>query len=170
MTIKIIPSDLLQAQKLVYIPHGFVCTDVVQEAESQEYEACAFHINSRIIQFHVAKITPTKNGQFVTVWKRIGSSPIMPYDITDQVDLFVISVRKGEFLGQFVFPKEVLLQKGYVSKNGKGGKRAMRVYPPWDVIESMQAQKTQAWQILYFLSLEPAVDVDAITRLYNLSL
>lgn len=55
--------------------------------------------------------------------------------------------------GQFVFPKSVLHEKSLVSKEGHGGKQAMRVYPPWDVTENKQAQKTQAWQLLYFFEI-----------------
>ena len=82
----------------------------------------------------------------------------MPYDLNDAVDLFVISVRKDDQFGQFIFPKEILHKKGFVSQNGNGGKRAMRVYPPWSLIESVQAQKTQAWQLLYFIEITPRFD------------
>lgn len=105
--------------------------------------------NKNII-YRIAKITPKKIGQFVLLYKRIGMSLIMPYDLSDQVDLFIVSVHSADNHGQFIFPKEVLFQKGFVSKDGTGGKRAMRVYPPWDVAASPQAKKTQAWQLQYF--------------------
>jgi len=53
-------------------------------------------------------------------------------------------------IGQFVFPKEVLCEKGIISKNSRGGKRAVRIYPPWDQPKSQQAKNTQAWQLNYF--------------------
>ncbi|WP_231938504.1 MepB family protein [Arthrobacter sp. B6] len=31
----------------------------------------------------------------------------------------------------FVFPREALIARGVVSRDFVGGKRAMRVYPPW---------------------------------------
>lgn len=157
--------DLLITQKIAYEPNGLRCDAITQATESQEYGACTFKMNNKIVIFRVAKITPTKIGQFVTLWKRIGSGPIMPYDIADSVDLFVISVRNSSHFGQFVFSKEVLWQKGIVSKNGIGGKRAMRVYPPWDITNSSQAQKTQAWQLLYFVEIEPHSDHTKIRRL-----
>jgi hypothetical protein len=40
--------------------------------------------------------------------------------------------------------------KNYVSKDGKGGKRAMRIYPPWDITDNRQAKKTQAWAVDVF--------------------
>ncbi len=152
--------DLLAAQKLVYESCRLTCTNLMQEAESAEYGACTFEINNHPIKFRTAKITPTKIGQFVTLWKRIGNGPIQPHDITDKVELFVISVRNAKFFGQFVFPKNVLHEKGIIAKAGKGGKRAMRVYPPWDKTQSPQAKKTQAWQVQYFFAIDADKGVD----------
>jgi hypothetical protein len=47
-----------------------------------------------------------------------------------------------------------LADKGIISFNGKEGKRGIRVYPPWDVTTSKQAQQTQSWQIKYFLTIK----------------
>ena len=49
----------------------------------------------------------------------------------------------------------MLYEKGIVSKEGKRGKQAMRVYPPWDIASSRQAKNTQAWQLMYFLKIHP---------------
>lgn len=162
-----IDPDLLEAQRLAYEPVKLNCDMIIQEKESQEYAVCTFEMNNKIINFRVAKITPTKIGQFVTIWKRINNAPIMPYDMSDSFDLFVISVRKAEHFGQFVFPKSVLWQKGFISKNGKDGKRAMRVYPPWDITDSPQAKKTQTWQLIYFFEIQPNVDISKIQRLFS---
>lgn len=121
------------------------------ESESLEYDACKYHLDNFSVLFRTAKITPTKIGQFVTIWKRIGNGPIQPYDETDPIDLFVIATRMGENFGHFVFPKSVLRKRDIVSVNGKGGKRGIRVYPPWDTPASQQAQKTQDWQLEYFV-------------------
>jgi len=163
-------SDLLASNQLAYEPSGLVCTSKpVKEAESEEYGAFVFELSNRRIKFRVAKITPTKNGQFVTLWKRIGSGPIMPYDISDPVDLFVVSVRDGERFGQFVFPKAVLCAKGVLSKAGKGGKRAIRVYPPWVQAQSQQAKTSQTWQLKHFLNIprNSKVDQDRVRKLFS---
>ncbi|MFA6065677.1 MAG: MepB family protein [Candidatus Babeliaceae bacterium] len=163
-----IHPDLLAVQKLAYIPSGLMCTDIVQEAESQEYGACEFTMNNKRIKFRVSKITPTKIGQFVTLWKRSSAGPIAPYDMADAIDFFVVSVRTAEHFGQFVFPKYVLHEHGFVSQYGKGGKRAMRVYPPWDVTDSAQAQKTQSWQVRYFFEIDQngSIDTAKIQKLF----
>lgn len=145
--------DLIAAQKLIYEPAGLMCKNLHKEAESEEYGAFRFEINNRRIIFRTGKITSTKIGQFVTLWKRIGKGPILPYGLEDFIDLFVISVREAEHFGQFVFPKIVLYEKGILSKEGEGGKRAMRVYPPWDITDNRQAKKTQIWQLMYFYEI-----------------
>ncbi|MBA2306768.1 MepB family protein, partial [Candidatus Dependentiae bacterium] len=123
-----IHPDFLAAQQLAYEPNGLLCSTVLQDVESQEYGACTLKIDSKIIKFRVANITPTKIGHFVTFWKRVGHGPIMPYTMNDPFDLLVVSVRNANKFGQFVFPKELLGQKGLVTTDKQAGKRAMRVY------------------------------------------
>lgn len=163
-----IHPDLIDAIKHAYEPTGLVANNFSKEAESEEYGAFTFEMNNKRIKFRLAKITPTKIGQFVTLWKRIGNGPIMPYDISDPIDLFVISVRNKDHFGQFVFPKAILCEKGFLSKNQIGGKRAMRVYPPWDMTQSAQAKKTQEWQIKYFFEIYPnrSPGTDLIPKLF----
>lgn len=157
-----IHSDLLATKDLVYNPCRFDCSQPLQEVQNAEYGAYVFSLNTLSIRFRVAKITPTKVGQFVTLWERIGDGPIQPYDVSDSVDFFVISTRKGSNFGQFIFPKAVLCDQDIVSKNGEGGKRAIRVYPPWDNPTSRQALKTQKWQLEYFLEIPVNKPLDLV--------
>lgn len=155
-----IHQDLLAAKKLLYDPCGFDCTLPRAEAESAEYGAYDFEINGLSAKYRVAKITPTKIGQFVTLWKRVGEGPIQPFDHSDPIDFFVVSTRSGNDFGQFVFPKSVLLEKGILSDCNREGKRAIRVYPPWDHATNKQAIKTQKWQLDYFLDIAEGQSVD----------
>lgn len=143
--------DLLLIEKFVYKPLGLVLQKLKMEEESAEYGATEFTIDHRSIKFRTGKITPTKIGQFVTFWKRVGNGPIQPYNFNDPFDLLVVSVRSEQHFGHFVFPKMVLCEKAIVSTSQKEGKRAMRIYPPWDKAENAQAKKTQAWQLHYFI-------------------
>lgn len=160
--------DLVAAQKLAYEPSGLIIDQFATEAESAEYGASEFKMNHRRMKFRIAKITPTKVGQFVTIWKRIGSGPIQPFDMDDPFDLLVISVRTPKHFGQFVFPKLLLCEQGIVSKDGKGGKRAIRVYPPWDVTDNTQAVKTQKWQSQYFFEIlsNGQIDIARVQKLF----
>jgi hypothetical protein len=156
--------DLLAAQALAYAPCGYSVDQLQPEPESADYAACTLQLNGLRVQYRVAKITPTKVGQFVTLWKRVGRGPIQPFDVGDPVDLFVVSTRSGPQLGQFVFPKAVLAAQGVVASGDlsgqQAGKRALRVYPPWDTTTSRQAQRTQAWQLRYFVDMSEGLAVD----------
>ncbi|MEO9803476.1 MAG: MepB family protein [Reichenbachiella sp.] len=152
----------------IYEPYGFELTNYLIEEESQEYGACRFEINGLIVVSRNAKITPTKIGQFVTIWKRTEDGPIAPFDYADPIDLIIINVQKGDELGQFVFPKSVLCQKGIFSTTAKEGKRGIRVYPSWDEPKSKQACATQHWQLQYFLTVDESGSTDQtlVTKLY----
>lgn len=126
--------------------------DVAPEPESSEYQAHTLSLAGRRAVFRVAKTTPTKVGQFVTLWQRSVAGPIRPFDTSDGVELFVVQAGVGAGLGMFMFPLAVLARHGVVSVSGKGGKRAMRVYPPHVEVASAQAQRTQAWQCEYFVA------------------
>jgi hypothetical protein len=155
--------------KRIFEVCGLKYSQPVREAESLDYEAYSFVVNNKSIRYRHAKITPTKIGQFVTIWKREGKGPIQPYDSSDDIDLFVVSVKNNSHCGQFVFPKSILVKQGVFSVNGKGGKRAIRVYPPWDKTESKQAQKSQNWQLEFFVGIPKnnSVDVQKFKSLYS---
>lgn len=159
--------DLCLAQQWAYGPSGFNATNIQKEEESADYGAFDFDLGSRRCKFRVGKVTPKKAGFFFTIWKRIGAGPIMPYDEADPVDFFVFSVRAPECFGQFIFPKAVLCEKGVLSKAGRGGKRAIRVYPPWVIITNRQARNTQSWQKDYFLEIPRDQPIDSF-RVRNL--
>lgn len=142
----------LHALQRAYDAHGLAWSAPLHEAESAAYAAASFELDGLRVRFRVAKITPTKVGQFVTLWQRSGTGPIAPFDAADPVDLFVVSTRDGERFGQFVFPAALLAARDVLSRGGQGGKRAIRVYPPWVVAGSKQAQATQRWQLAYFVA------------------
>lgn len=170
--IEYIPENLTQAIDGIYLSNKLVINDLVCSLEGKKYGACSFTLNSKVVVFRVARITPKKIGQFVTFWKRAENGLIRPYDLTDPADLFVISVQKKEFCGQFIFPKALLFEKGIVSKEGIGGKRAFRVYPPWDNPVSQQGRKTQIWQLEYFLDFSIGVQPNRkeVKKLYGIAL
>jgi len=160
--LKNLPDELRLAKELVYDPCDFVLSDFNTEPESADYAACKFLLNKHSIVYRVSKITPTKVGQFVTVWKRKQGGPIEPYDSSDHVDFIIIGSRAGHRFGQFIFPKAVLLEKGILSRKNQEGKRGIRIYPPWDKAINKQAQKTQAWQLAYFLEIPLTGAVDFV--------
>lgn len=154
-----LPAQLVAALAGAYRAAGLACSATpAREAESAEYGACRLDLAGLSLAFRVAKSTPTKIGQFVTIWKRpTPHADIAPLDGADGVDVVVVSVAEaghGGQHGQFVFDRAVLLAKGVMSQDGVGGKRAMRVYPPWTSPVAKDAIRTQQWQLRHFLPLQ----------------
>jgi len=152
--------DLLLCKKNVFDKAELQAISLQKESESQEYSAYRFQINNKNICYREAKITPTKTGQFVTLWKRNQSGIIEPFDDSDDIDFVIVNVRKDQNWGYFIFPKKTLLEKSIFSTPTKEGIRATRVYPPWDETASKQAQKTQKWQLEYFFNFSDQSKID----------
>lgn len=163
-------TGLKLINELVYTKCGLRFSSLKLNSESVAYGACSFELNGLKIEHRTSKTTPTKSGQFVTIWKRSEEGITIPFDMSDDIDFVVITSRSGENLGQFIFPKAVLAQHGIVSQNGKGGKRGIRVYTPWDTVHSRQAARTQSWQIQYFWSLQDGIapSLDQVRNLFAL--
>ncbi|GAA4309285.1 MepB family protein [Nibribacter koreensis] len=164
--IETLNSGLSEAIKEVYNACSLHITDFEVEPESQEYKACRFRVNGAVVMGREAKVTPKKVGQFVTFWQRNETGIIAPFSETDAFDYYTVNVRTENRFGQFVFPKAVLIKKGIISTEQKEGKRAFRVYPPWDMVHSKQAEQSQKWQSAFFLDLYPATDRTRAKDLY----
>lgn len=150
---KVLYLELSLINQLIFKPCGIVLENVNAEPESREYFAHTFELNGRKARFRTAKITPTKTGQFVTIWKRNEKGITVPFSVSDANDFYIIATRKENHFGIFIFPKTVLHQNKILSDKAKDGKRGIRVYPIWDVTTNKQAQRTQLWQKDYFLEV-----------------
>jgi hypothetical protein len=146
-------NDLKLFKELVYDKCGYRLTNLRLSSESVEYGACSFDLGGQKMEHRVSKITPTKLGQFVTIWKRNKNGLTEPFDILDDFDFIAITSKGVGKIGQFIFPKYVLTDKGIISQNGKDGKRGIRVYPSWTTVTNKQAEKTQNWQTKYFVTM-----------------
>lgn len=146
--------------ELVFKPCHLLLKNIEPEPESQEYAAHTFHLNEYKVVFRKAKITPTKTGQFVSIWKRNEQGITTPFDIKDDLDFLMIVANTPTQMGVFIFPKNALHEYRILSDEIKDGKRGIRVYPIWDETASKQAQKTQAWQLQYFLDLSDSKKID----------
>ncbi|WP_447522890.1 MepB family protein [Salinibacterium sp. NYA9b] len=121
---------------------------LVVEPDNAEYEAVT--TLPAATRFRVAKLTPTKPGFFVTVWRRDTDGTTQPFPSDDGTQHLVVVTRDSNGFGAFVFPLSVLIVRGIVSDGGRGGKRGFRVYPPWADTCNRQAQNTQQWQCEHF--------------------
>ena len=161
---------LQKFQKEVFQSLKLEITHYQVEKESAEYEACRFLLSGCSIISRKAKTTPTKTGQFVTIWRRNEKGTIEPLHESEHFDFLIVNVNSNNRWGQFVFPKSVLIQKGIISTDQKEGKRAFRVYPKWDVVNSKQAERSQQWQLDYFYELENGLDLERVRELYAVHL
>ena len=133
---------------------NLISTDFILEKESQEYDACLFKINDYQFHFRKAKVTPKKEGLFVTFWKRIPSGIIAPFDENNDFSFLIIAVENENDSGWFIFPKAILLEKNIISTSLKEGKRGFRIHPPSSAPKSKQGLASQKWQLQYFSSKE----------------
>lgn len=161
-------KELNNIKKEVYDRCGLQISNFRTEEESQEYGACQFELGALKIISRNAKVTPKKIGQFVTFWKRSVAGPIEPFNATDPFDLYVVNVTTEHAVGQFVFPKSVLIKKGILTSSRKEGVRGFRVYPSWDVPNSKQAVRTQQWQLFYFYMLNEEDWIQRVETLYGI--
>jgi len=162
------PEILLEIKVRVLDSLGIEVQNVVAEKESHDYSAHHFELDQSTVVFRTAKTTPKKIGQFVTLWKRNNEGETQPYAWSDAADLIIIAAVFDHQMGHFVFPKSVLFHQGILSGKLQQGKRGFRVYPPWDLPYSRQAQKSQRWQNDYFLEItnKRNIDWDLAKRLY----
>lgn len=124
---------------------------LVAEPDNAEYGA--FTTTPAHTRYRVAKLTPTKTGLFVAVWRRHTDGTTQPFRSNDGTQQLVVIVREGTDFGAFIFPLSALVDRGIVSVDGHGGKRGFRVYPPWADTRNRQAQNTQQWQCEHFQPL-----------------
>jgi len=139
------------AQDNMYAKCGLKFENFSPEDESSEYYAHTFTMKDKQGLFRIAKKNPLKSGSFVTIWKRDSGNITAPYEASDPIDFVVIVVCNGNNIGEFIFPKTIITKQKIFSANGKEGKRAIRVYAPWDKTTSTQAAKTQKWQSKFFV-------------------
>lgn len=167
-SINLFSSDLNLAKELVYDPCGFNLKNLNFHTESKDYAACSYELDGKTIEYRASKITPLKTGQFVTIWRRNKEGITMPFDSSDELHFIIISSRNNDNFGLFIFLKSELLSRGIIALNGEGGKRGLRVYPPWDRVTNKHAEKSQSWQKKYFLWIknDGSNDLDHIKMLF----
>jgi hypothetical protein len=134
-------------------------SNIQTEKESKEYTATRFQLNEKNIIFRTGKSTPTKQGFFVTCWKRNQDNITIPFDIEDNFDELMIYVENenNNIKGVFIFPKQILLENKIITNtrlNQVKGKNGFRLYTTELTDLNKQASKSQIWQKEYYLILK----------------
>ncbi|MFA1737891.1 MepB family protein [Lysinibacillus fusiformis] len=163
-------ETLTYVNELLYEPNHLIIKNIREETQNSEYGAGIFQLNSKSVRFRVAKITPTKVGQFVSFWEKDEANKNQAFSYENATDLLVINTfnNSGDF-GQFVFPKEVLLKQKILKNADSKGKMAIRVYPSWDTPTSKQAIATKKWQSTYFVKIDAttSLSIHELLKLYS---
>ncbi|MFB7158167.1 MepB family protein [Lysinibacillus sp. NPDC056232] len=163
-------KTLTYVNELLYEPNDLTIKNICEETQNSDYGAGIFQLNSKLVRFRVAKITPTKIGQFVSFWEKDEANKNQAFSFDNATDLLVINTfnDNGDF-GQFVFPKEVLLKQNILKTANTKGKMAIRVYPSWETPTSKQAIATQKWQLPYFIKIDDAnsLPIPELLKLYS---
>jgi hypothetical protein len=167
---KEILSELELINKYVFQACGIEIKNIEAELESQEYLAHIFDLNNKKVKFRKAKITPTKTGQFVTIWKRNNNGITEPHNVLDPFEFYIIATREATRFGIFIFNKTILSENKILTNKNQEGKRGVRVYPPWSLTTNKQAIKTQSWQTKYFLEISDnkEIDINKLKKLLHL--
>ncbi|WP_288790724.1 MepB family protein [uncultured Elizabethkingia sp.] len=140
----------------------FKISVITQDAECEEYFGYNFRLQQLNIKYRKAKVTPKKNGLFVTLWKRNIKGQTEPFNHNDPFNFYIIAAEHSERFGYFIFPKLLLTEKKILTSHSREGKRGFRIYPAWDISLNKQAEKTQQWQSEYFIDM--ALPEDLITE------
>ena len=144
-----------------------ISVDFSPEEEYSEYYAHTFTLEDKKCLFRIAKKKPTKSGWYVTIWKRGADNIIASYGESNAIDFAVIAASENHSVREFILPKTTLEKKNIFRANGKEGKRAIRVYAPWNKTTSAQAEKTQKWQGQFFVDLSSSCS-ESVLKINNL--
>lgn len=162
---------LTYVNEIFYEPNHLTIKAIREETQNPDYGAGIFQLNSKSVRFRVAKITPTKIGQFVAFWEKDLDNKNQAFSYENATDLLVINTftNNNHYFGQFVFPKEVLVKQNILKTATAKGKMAIRVYPSWDTPTSKQAIATQKWQLPYFVVVnnKNSLQIQELLKLYS---
>ncbi|WP_314590454.1 MepB family protein [Paenibacillus terrigena] len=162
---------LTYVNEFFYEPNHLKINSIREETQNSEYGAGIFQLNSKSVRFRVAKITPTKIGQFVAFWEKDFDNKNQAFSYENATDLLVINTftSNNQYFGQFVFPKELLVKQNILKTATAKGKMAIRVYPSWDTPTSKQAIATQKWQLPYFITVNnnDSLQIQELLKLYS---
>ncbi len=103
------------------VPAGHMVSSYApdESPEARAYSGCwftltgAYGTENRVV-FRTAKVTPTKAGLFVTLWKRDDSGITRPYSVEDGVDEFWVVTETPNGYGYFAFTAQSLVDFGRI--------------------------------------------------------
>lgn len=126
---------------------------VTPETQSSDYEAGLVLLESGLWRLRTARITPTKPGAFVALWRRLDDGNTAPFGADDPAVGLHVFVEEQNHFGVFQFAAEQLASLGISQTGQSPGKRGFRVYPSWSTDLNRQASRSQKAQSPAFRDL-----------------
>lgn len=109
--ILIATEEIYFLKKVIYDRIDLKINNLTSNKEGIKYLAYSYYLNNINIEHRLAKVTPKKVGQFVAIWKRNDKGLTIPYDVSDNINFFMVVSKKFSNIGVFIFPKEILAKK-----------------------------------------------------------
>ena len=122
---------------------GIEPLQILPEEQGSDYESGHVLLDSGKWRIRSARVTPTKPGAFVAIWRRSPSGSTEPFDSSDECEGLMVFVSEAERFGVFTFTREHLVDLGVFQSARAPGKRGFRVYPSWCTHLNTQAVRTQ---------------------------
>ncbi len=141
-------------------------SSVIYDEFSEDYEGLLLELEGRIYRSRLAKKTPKKSGYFVAFWEKDSQGINQPYSFDNYPEKLIVTVLDGDFRGQFIIPRKVLLDKKILKGINSKGKMAMRFYPSWENSLNKTAKTTQEWQCQYFIDTSKSINTEKMNKLY----
>lgn len=129
---------------------------VAPEEQNSDYESGLVSIEGERWRLRTGRVTPTKPGAFVAVWRRSEQGSTEPFPAADSTAGLLVFVVDRERRGVFRFTNERLSVLGITRSDKHPGKRGFRVYPAWCSGLNPQASRSQTAQAPAFTHLSPA--------------
>ncbi|MEI5994703.1 MepB family protein [Candidatus Enterococcus mansonii] len=138
------------------------------EEQNKAYEGATFSVGNHTFRSRKAKITPKKAGYFVVFWEKDEENKNRAYDVSSAPDKLIVTIFDQEKVGQFIFPKHILLKNNVLSNEMGQGKMALRVYPTWVTGLNKHGTVIQQWQIPFFIDLTSNWELEKLKTIYFL--
>lgn len=129
---------------------GLTLAEVVPEEQNSDYESGCAKLEGTWWRVRTARITPTKPGAFVAIWRRNSEGNTEPFSTDDDCAGLLVFVSDEDRFGVFRFPTAALGELGVYSSQRSAGKRGFRLYPIWYTSLNSQAIRTQGKQAPFF--------------------
>lgn len=123
------------------------------EEERGDYESGVVRLGSAVWRLRTARVTPTKPGAFVAVWRRDDQGETRPFRCDESTAGLLVFVQDRTRFGVFRFTSAHLADLGVTQSPAHPGKRGFRVYPAWCTGINPQAERTQRAQASAFTEL-----------------